>query len=211
MTTVVVMAKECVPGRVKTRLHPPYSLTDAAAIAAASLDDTLATVQGLTVERRVLCIEGAAPPAAGDAFEVVAQAPGGLDDRIAAALDGCRGFTVVIGMDTPQVTAADLAAVVGEWPGDVDAWFGPAADGGFWLLALREPRGDLVRGVPMSRADTGARQRARLVEAGLRVRDLATMTDLDDAASLEHVLRSMPAGSRLARTIGRLSTEEAIA
>lgn len=211
MTTIVVMAKECVPGRVKTRLHPPYSLTDAAAIAAASLDDTLATVAGLTVGHRVLCIDGAPPAGLPDGFDVVAQSGEGLDERIAAAVAGCRGPVAVIGMDTPQVMAADLDPVLHAWPDEVDAWFGPAADGGFWLLALREPRGDLVRGIPMSRADTGALQRTRLVEAGLRVRDLATMTDVDDAASLADVLRRMPGKSRLARTVRAVAPSEAIA
>lgn len=211
MTTVVVMAKECVPGRVKTRLHPPYSLTDAAALAAASLDDTLATVAGLTVEHRVLCIDGNPPAGLPGGFEVVAQSGNGLDERIAAAVAGCRGPVVVIGMDTPQVTAADFDPVVHAWPDEVDAWFGPAADGGFWLLALREPRGDLVRGVPMSRADTGALQRMRLVEAGLQVRDLGTMTDVDDATSLADVLRRVPAESRLARTAQAVAPSEAIA
>ena len=210
MTTIVVMAKECVPGRVKTRLHPPYSMTDAAALAAASLDDTLATVAGLAVEHRVLCIDGAAPAGLPRLFDVVAQSGNGLDERIADVLDGCVGPTVLIGMDTPQITAADLHPVLHAWPDDVDAWFGPAADGGFWLLALREPRGDLVRGIPMSRAETGARQRARLVEDGLRVRDLATMTDVDDAESLAHVLRRMPGESRLSRTARAITLREAI-
>ena len=42
MTTLVVVAKEAVPGRVKTRLHPPYSLEQAATLAQACLLDTQA-------------------------------------------------------------------------------------------------------------------------------------------------------------------------
>jgi glycosyltransferase A (GT-A) superfamily protein (DUF2064 family) len=89
-------------------------------------------------------------------------------------------------MDTPQLNA-DHVADIERWPDDVDAWFGPAEDGGFWALALREPRGDLVRGVPMSRPETGARQRERLEAAGLRVGTLPTLTDIDDAESLRTV------------------------
>ena len=66
-------------------------------------------------------------------------------------------------MDTPQLTAAHLAPVLPTGRRTtIDAWFGPATDGGFWALGMREPRGDLIRGVPMSRDDTGAQQLRRL-------------------------------------------------
>jgi len=42
MTTLVVIAKETIPGKVKTRLHPPLSLEQAADVAAAAIQDTLA-------------------------------------------------------------------------------------------------------------------------------------------------------------------------
>ena len=45
MSALVVIAKECLPGRVKTRLHPPFTMAEAAAIAAASLADTLAAAR----------------------------------------------------------------------------------------------------------------------------------------------------------------------
>ncbi|WP_228484763.1 TIGR04282 family arsenosugar biosynthesis glycosyltransferase [Microbacterium cremeum] len=202
MTTVVVMAKECRPGRVKTRLHPPFSLERAALIAEASLQDTITTVTDLAVDGRVLCLDGLAAPPLPAGWELVLQGSGGLDERIAAALDACDGPTLVIGMDTPQLTAADLPSLTG-WPDGVDAWLGPATDGGFWALALREPRGDVVRGVPMSRADTGARQRESLEAAGLRVGMLAPMTDIDDAASLRAVQPRLGDGhlSRLLRSM----------
>lgn len=194
MTTLIVLAKECIPGRVKTRLHPPYSLEQAADIAAASLDDTIAALAALPVRRRVLCFDGETPPPSAAGFEVVAQASGGLDERLAAIFDAVDGPAVLVGMDTPQLDAAMLAAVVEPWPDGVDAWFGPAMDGGFWALALADlpQRGDLIRGVPMSQDDTGALQRVRLVAAGLGVRDLAPLQDIDDADALAAVVARIP-------------------
>lgn len=199
MTTLVVMAKECVPGRVKTRLHPPYSLADAARIAEASLRDTLAFGVALPVDRRVLCFAGTDVPDDAAGWEVVPQVDGALDERIAAVLDACSGPTLLVGMDTPQLRPDDVAAVL-DGPDDVDAWFGPAADGGFWALGLRDPRGALVRGTPMSRSDTGMRQRAALVDAGLRVRDLPVVTDIDTAESLHTVAAGLRRG-HLARLL----------
>jgi glycosyltransferase A (GT-A) superfamily protein (DUF2064 family) len=190
MTTLIVIAKEPLPGRAKTRLHPPLSLEQAAQLAAAAIDDTLAAVADLPASRRILLFEGVRPPRSADGYEILPQASGDLDERLAAAFDAVDGPAVLIGMDTPQLRAADLAPA---FTGPEDAWFGPAADGGFWALGLREPRGDLIRGVPMSRADTGAEQLARLTAAGLRVGMLRQLTDVDTYDDARRVAAAAPA------------------
>jgi dTDP-L-rhamnose 4-epimerase len=103
----------------------------------------------------------------------------------AAAADGPA---LLIGMDTPQLTPGLLTV---DWEA-ADAWFGPAADGGFWALGLRVPDPALVRGVPMSAASTGACQRARLQAAGLRVADLPRLRDVDTAEDAVAVAREVP-------------------
>lgn len=133
------------------------------------------------------------------------QAAGGLDERIAAVLDALAGERVVlVGMDTPHLNVAVLDRLAREpWP--ADAWFGPADDGGFWLLGPAGSRGDVVRGVPMSRNDTGARQRARLIDAGLRIADLDAMRDIDTYEDLTHVAALVP-GSATAGVLARLGS-----
>jgi len=194
MTTLVVIAKECVPGRVKTRLNPPLSLEQAARVAAASLSDTFRAVASLPATRRILAFEGNLLPDGSEDYEVIPQSSGGLDMRLAAIFDGCPGPTVLIGMDTPQLTAEVLDPLFSDWPADVDAWFGPANDGGFWVLGLAEPDGSLIRGVPMSQDDTGAVQLRRLTDAGLRVRMLPELVDVDTIADAREVARQAPDG-----------------
>ena len=179
MTTLVIIAKQPIPGMAKTRLHPPLSLEQAAEIAAASLDDTLSAMAALPATRRVLFYQGDLLPAGSEGYDVIPQTSGTLDERLGDLFDAVDGPTVLIGMDTPQVTAADLLPAFAGWPHDLDAWFGPAEDGGWWALGLRDPRGDLLRGVPMSRDDTGARTLARLRAAGLSVGLLPTLRDVD--------------------------------
>jgi glycosyltransferase A (GT-A) superfamily protein (DUF2064 family) len=203
MTTLIVLAKECLPGKVKTRLHPPFSLEEAARIASASLADTLAVADSVDATRRILCFQGTRTPPGAHGFELLPQVSGGLDERIAAAFDASQGPTVLIGMDTPQITPALLAPVFETWPDDVDAWFGPARDGGFWALALAEPSGDLIRGVPMSQSDTGRHQRRRLTGAGLRVRDLPQLTDMDTVTDLDDIVGGIP-GSSTATTVAAI-------
>lgn len=200
-TTLLVIAKAPVPGRVKTRLTPEYSPEEAAAIAEAALADTLDTVRSLPARRRLLVLEGRPGPWMPDSgFEVVPQAGGGLDERIAHAFSLCSGPSLLIGMDTPQVTAGHLAPALTSWE-DTDAWFGASEDGGFWALGMADPDPGLVRGVPMSTPHTGRLQRARLVDAGLRVGDLDVLSDVDTPRDAAAVARLVP-GSRFAGAVG---------
>jgi uncharacterized protein len=203
-TTLLVIAKQPVPGRVKTRLTPHYTAHQAAALAEAALADTLAAGLALPARRRVLVLDGVAGPWLPPGYEVVPQATGGLDERLAAAFGHSDGPAVLIGMDTPQVTAEVLAPAFGAaaWQGR-DAWFGPAADGGFWALGLARPRcPELLLGVPMSTARTGAVQRSRLTAAGLRVADLPVLRDVDTPQDAAEVARLAP-GTRFARAVRR--------
>ncbi|WP_309620342.1 DUF2064 domain-containing protein [Salinibacterium sp.] len=202
MTTLVLIAKEPLPGRAKTRLHPPLTLEQAAHLAAAAIDDTLAAMQSLPATRRILLFEGNRLPPRSEDYDVTGQTTGTLDLRLGAIFDECDEPMLLIGMDTPQLTAADLAPAFGGWPtgSDVDAWFGPATDGGFWAMGMREPRGDLIRGVEMSRDDTGAAQLARLQSAGLNVGMLPTLTDVDTIDSAREVAGIAP-NTLFARTL----------
>lgn len=198
MTTLLVIAKEPRPGRVKTRLTPPFTPEEAAVLAEAALADTLDAVARTPARRRVLVLDGTPGPWLPSGFEVVPQCAGGLDERLAAAFAGCAGPTLLIGMDTPQVTPELLTV---DWDG-CDACFGPAEDGGFWALGLAEPDPARLRGVPMSTPRTGAVQRARLTD--LRVRDLPRLRDVDTAYDADLVAKAAP-GSRFATTLAHLA------
>ena len=195
---MIVLAKEPVPGRVKTRLSPGFTAGQAAQLAAASLADTLAAVRGSAAPHRVLAWDG--DPAGWRAgFAVVRQPPGDLGGRLDAAFadtfdqvmpegrpdDGA----LLIGMDTPQVLPELLD--VG-WDG-ADALLGLSEDGGFWAIGLRRDRpAGVFRGVPMSTPRTGAAQLARLIELGLTVRLLPPLLDVDTPAAAEQVAYAFP-------------------
>ncbi|WP_327430239.1 TIGR04282 family arsenosugar biosynthesis glycosyltransferase [Streptomyces sp. NBC_01236] len=200
MTTLLVIAKEPLPGRVKTRLTPPFTPREAALLAEAALVDTLRTVAATPARRRVLVLDGAVGPWLPPGFDVVPQCAGGLDERLADAFAGCDGPALLIGMDTPQVTPRLLTVDFA----DCEAYFGPAEDGGFWALGLADPDPALLRGVPMSTPATGAVQRERLVAAGLRVRELPCLRDVDTAADAEAVAAIAPPGSRFAAELARV-------
>lgn len=197
--TVLVIAKEPVAGRVKTRLSPPCSGHEAARLAAASLADTLDAVAATPAVRRVLVLDGSpgwwCPPG----FDVVTQAGGGLDRRLEAAFTHVDGPALLIGMDTPQITppllADALAPIVGDCCGTRSAVLGPAADGGWWAVGFGQPpTPGAFAGVPMSTAVTGAAQRHRLSVLGYDVVDLPLLRDVDRADDLGPVAAAMDGG-----------------
>lgn len=209
MTTLIVLAKAPVRGRAKTRLTPPFTPAESAALAEAALADTLETVLHSASAPPVLALDGDPGDWLPPGFTVIPQVAGGLDARIAGAFATVperaanvrpAGPALLIGMDTPQITAAMLKP---DWTG-TDALLGPACDGGFWALGFRHPDPATVRqaviGVPMSRPDTAAVQLARLRAAGLRTRLLPAARDVDTAADAFAVARLCPE-SRFARLL----------
>ncbi len=205
--TIAVIAKECIPGKAKTRLTPPLTPAQAAALAQTSLSQTLETVRSFPAARRVLVFDGTPLRRDAAGFEVVAQSAGRLDERLAAICSLVTGPLLILGMDTPQLSLAPLAGLVADWSAPTprhDAWIGPASDGGFWALGLHRPDGGLVRGVEMSTPRTGAQQLARLASAGLAVGMLPTLTDVDHFADALAAARDC-SGTPFARAVDRLA------
>jgi glycosyltransferase A (GT-A) superfamily protein (DUF2064 family) len=203
---LLIMAKSPVPGAVKTRLCPPLSPEEAAEVAAAALLDTLSVAVATPGAVPVVALAGVVRrPDVRDALaECVVIAQRGLTfaDRLANAhADVARfGMPVLqIGMDTPQVTPSLLASCA-EFE---EAALGFALDGGWWALGLRDPLGaEVLRDVPMSQADTGARTLAAL--RGRKVRNLPILSDVDTMADARAVAARAPA-SRFAAALADIA------
>lgn len=191
--TILMLAKEPVAGRVKTRLQVDFSPEQAAGLAACAIEDTLHAVRASRAPHKVLAWDGDPHPWDLE-FDVVAQPSGNLNDRLAAAFTSVSSRvggqpTLLIGMDTPQVTSTLLDT---DWEG-ADAMLGLSDDGGFWAIGLRsaDPR-QVFDGVPMSTDRTGSAQLARLFDLGLSVRLLPPLRDVDLPRDAEEVANRYP-------------------
>lgn len=205
-THVLVVAKSPVAGTVKTRLCPPYEPAQAVAIAEAALADTLEAVAACGAERRILALDGPIGPWLPPGFKVIEQSDGLLGERLAAAWAYAGGPGVQIGMDTPQVTPVLLDSAVATLTEDgCDAVLGPAVDGGWWAVGMRHVHHGAFDGVVMSTDRTGADQHARLLELGLRVGLLPTLSDLDTAADAATIAEQAP-DTRTAKAVRQLRT-----
>lgn len=185
--TLMVIAKEPLPGRVKTRLARAVGDDAAARVALACLQDTLDVVLAAPARRRVLVLDGHPGPWLPRGVDVVPQARGGLAARLAAAFAQVEGPAFLVGMDTPQLRVADLSPDL-----RAGAALGRATDGGYWGIGLLRPDPAVFDGVPMSSSTTCAVQRSRLTEAGLGVADLALRTDVDTLDDARVVAAAAP-------------------
>jgi glycosyltransferase A (GT-A) superfamily protein (DUF2064 family) len=192
ISTLIVLAKRPVPGRVKTRLQPQLSASQAARVAAAALRDTLRVAADVPVRQRILAFDGDVSGWLPRGWRHVEQRSGELDVRLSGAFAAAgTGPAVLVGMDTPQLRPADLTAFD---PVGYDACLGLCPDGGYWAIGFSDPRHAAlaVPGIPMSRMDTGPHQYARLVELGLRVQLLSSLVDVDTIDDAVEVARIAP-------------------
>lgn len=114
------------------------------------------------------------------------QGDGDLGERMSRMF--ARAFedserVVVIGTDTPAVGARTIARAVAALD-TTDVVLGPSRDGGYYLMALREPHPGLFAGIEWSTGSVLAETVDRARELGLRVTFLEVEADVDTAGDL---------------------------
>lgn len=198
----LVVAKAPVAGSAKTRLGLHIGMEAAAqAAAAALLDSVAACTEAFGADSCHLALDGSLADGVDGAtiarsvrgWTIVSQGRGDLGRRLAHAhLEIGPGPVVQIGMDTPQVRAALLREIAADLEHH-DAVLGPAEDGGWWALALRDPQDAAVLiDVPMSTPDTLLHTRDALEAAGLDVGTSRTLRDIDTLEDAEAVAQAIP-------------------
>ena len=181
------MVKEPRPGRVKTRLGRDIGMVGAAwwfrwqvaAVLRRLRDPRWDLVLAVSPDR-----EGVMSRVWPADVARVAQGSGDLGDRMGRVIDAMPpGPVCVIGADIPGVSRAAVAEAFAAL-GTSDAVFGPAPDGGYWLVGLKRMRGHagLFEGVRWSSefalADTVASLRGARVAFVRELRDVDTVADL---------------------------------
>jgi rSAM/selenodomain-associated transferase 1 len=188
--TLVVMVKEPRAGSVKTRLGRDIGMTAAAWWFRHQVRRLLRQIH----DPRWTTVLAVAPDRAGMASRVWPahlprwpQGQGDLGDRMARMMARAGGPVCVIGADVPGITRVHVATAFAAL-GNNDAVFGPAHDGGYWLIGLRRarpvPQG-LFQGVRWSTEHALADTRANL--RGLRIAQTATLRDVDTVADLDTI------------------------
>lgn len=199
--SIVVMAKEPEPGRVKTRLCPPLAPVLAAALQEAFIADLLERLGGCGCPIRLYGAGDAMPRLADLArrhgVELVSQCPGHLGVRMLAALQTelRRARRVaVLGADSPDLPL-HLVEAAFEAVDRSDICLGPASDGGYYLLAVkrRVPHVALGADIPWGTDRVLAATRAALATEGLGCLELDAWSDVDDVDGLRELMDRLAA------------------
>ncbi|PCH95704.1 MAG: hypothetical protein COB84_05800 [Rhodobacteraceae bacterium] len=185
-----IMVKEPQAGRVKTRLGADIGMTTAAwwfrhqvqrLIRKLARDPRWVTVLAVSPDRAGL--ESSVWPV--DVFRTP-QGQGNLGDRMARIFRGAtKGPVVIVGADIPDITPA-LIEKAFRALGRHDVVFGPAHDGGYWLIGLKRSRGippDLFANVRWSTQHALADTQATLGNG--RVAFIDTLRDVDNVNDLD--------------------------
>ncbi len=195
MNQVLVVAKAPAPNLSKTRLVPPLDPDGAEALQRALLLDTLA---GCCAEADNVALlhahsqeRAALAELAGPDIELVLQEGRGLRDalRLGLARRLPRGPTAIVSSDIPGVPPGTITQAFAELQGGADVVLGPAADGGYWLIAMRERNDAPFHEIPWSTPAVLAVTRRRCEEAGLRLAEVAAWRDVDTAVDLSFLAR----------------------
>lgn len=218
---LIIMTKAPVAGQVKTRLVPPLTPGQAAGLAAALLQDTVALVRSVRDGSRVTgdAAEGsrepslvvAVEPASGvpavsallPGVEVIPQVGGDLGARMRAVIEDrlAHGASAVllIGSDHPTVPRAQLQQAIA-WlqEGRDQLVLGPSADGGYCVIGLTRPHPELFREMPWSQADLRQHTVARAASQRLLVRQLASWYDVDTPEDVERLQEALERNPQLA-------------
>jgi rSAM/selenodomain-associated transferase 1 len=191
---LAVMAKAPRAGKVKTRLVPPLTYEQSAALNVCFLRDTT---------ENIVAIEGAAglisyTPVGDESlfdgllpegFALIAQRGDAFGERLLAAAEdilSCGfGAVCLIDSDSPTVPAEAFAQAVAELakPGD-RVVLGPSDDGGYYLIGLKKAHAEPFERITWSTATVCAETCERVTDAGLELVLLPTWYDVDDGATL---------------------------
>jgi len=188
MQTLVLMLKEPRAGRVKTRLGRDIGMTAAAWWFRHNAQGLIRRLQ----DPRWHMVLAVSPDRAGLTSRVwpahlprITQGTGDLGQRMTRVFHSVpRGRVCIMGADilgvTPQIIAQGFRSL-----GSSDACFGPAEDGGYWLIGLNTARGvphGLFNGVRWSTEHALNDTRRSL--AGRSIAQITPLRDVDTAADL---------------------------
>jgi rSAM/selenodomain-associated transferase 2/rSAM/selenodomain-associated transferase 1 len=204
---VLIMARAPRPGTVKTRLQPLLGPGGCARLQAALIRHTVALAQQVATTYVAVDSPGQVDGLVPAGVTVLPQVGDNLGTRMHAAIAQVGGPVVVIGTDAPTLTADHLRDAAKRLAAGDDVVFGPALDGGYYLVAVRRPRAEpfaidpaLWGGPDVLPASTAAAE-----AAGLRAGTLAPLRDLDTPEDARALLADGALPGEIAQLLSKIS------
>jgi rSAM/selenodomain-associated transferase 1 len=186
---LVVVAKEPVPGKVKTRFIPQLSPAEAAGLYRCSLHDRITEISALNgVDRAIAYTPEDARDTftelSLDGFELFTQRGKGLGQRLNNIFQDnlARGYQAVsiVDSDSPDLPKSIINESFGLLLSkQAEVVLGPCHDGGYYLVGLRKPYPELFKNIPWSTKNVLSTTLEKAGKMGLNVKLLSSWNDLD--------------------------------
>jgi len=199
-----LMAKAPIPGEVKTRLVPPLTAREAAALNVCFLRDMAANIQSVSETEATSGLVVYTPAGAEatfdgvlpEEFELLVQRGSSLGERLSNATGDLlkQGYSAVclINSDSPNLPKSILIRAIESLAMEGDrVVLGAAEDGGYYLIGLKHAHRNLFNEIAWSTSDVLARTRERAAEIDLPVELLPTWYDVDDAETLDRLCEEL--------------------
>jgi rSAM/selenodomain-associated transferase 1 len=198
------MSKAPIEGEVKTRLVPPLTAREAAALNVCFLRDMAENIRsviqteaaaGLVVYTPVGS-ESAFAGVLPSGFKLLAQRGASLGERLGNATDDLLrqgyGAVCLINSDSPTLPKSILIRAIESLMSDGDrVVLGAAEDGGYYLIGLKHVHRYLFKDIAWSTSDVLSRTRQRAAEIDLPVELLPPWYDVDDAEALNRLCEEL--------------------
>lgn len=201
---LAVMAKAPRAGKVKTRLQPPLTADEAAALNVCFLRDTAENIADVAETGEAAGLVCYTPVGEESAFEgllpeefaLIAQRGDGFGERLLAAVEdivSCGfGAVCLIDSDSPTMPASALREAVKELSRPEDrVVVGGSEDGGYYLIGMKRAHAEVFERITWSTASVYAETVERVREAGLELVELPRWYDVDDGATLAMLEREL--------------------
>ena len=114
-------------------------------------------------------------------WNIAPQGNGNLGDRMERAFQETVGPAILIGTDCPAIEASDVDKALSALDSHPIV-IGPARDGGYWLIGMREYNANLFRGINWSTQTVFEETMARAEQSNLSVYSLRELSDIDTEA-----------------------------
>lgn len=198
-SVILLFAKAPIPGRVKTRLQPVLSATEAAELHTCFVGDVLESLEGFN-DQASIELHLDQPTLAWNEFPNPRKLQQG--DNLGArmwnaaheALAQNNDKALILGSDAPTLPKAHLHFLLHS---QADLSFGPTEDGGYYAIAFRRVPAGLFDGVEWSTEQTLAQSIAAVQKLGLSVELGPLWYDIDSPADLVRlVTEPLPSRTR---------------
>jgi uncharacterized protein len=209
---VAIMAKASAPSRTKTRLVPPLTADEAAALNTAFLKDIADNVSRAGEHGSIAGYVAFAPAGSEDFFDRTLPPSIGLIDAALPNFGDCLVHTlerlfsrghraaVVLNSDSPTLPTGILleTARLLAMPGDRGV-LGPCRDGGYYLLGLKTLHRRLFDNIAWSTENVAAQTLQRAREINLSIDMLPVWYDVDDVEYLKQLYDDTRHGHQVGR------------